>query len=83
MQTRMINFSIPKKLLETVDNLAEAEMKTRSELLREAVRDYLEKRLILTKRWQAIFAYGKKKAKVLGIKPTDVEKLVDEYREGK
>jgi len=78
----MINFSIPKQLLKTVDTLAETEMKTRSELLRDAVRDYLERRVKLTRRWEAIFAFGKKRATALKINPNEVEKLVDDYREG-
>jgi metal-responsive CopG/Arc/MetJ family transcriptional regulator len=83
MQTQIVNFSIPKKLLKTVDGLAELELKTRSELLRDALRDYLEKRLTLKKRWEVIFDYGQEKAEDLRLKETDIEKLVDEYREGK
>lgn len=83
MQSLIINFSIPRQLLETVDNLAEVEMKTRSELLRDAIRDYLEKKLTLKDRWEKIFTYGKKKTKSLKIKPGLVEELVDEYRKGR
>ena len=83
MQNLMINFSIPKPLLQTVDGLAEEEMKTRSELLRDAIRDYLERKVTLRKRWQAIFAFGKQRAGLLGIKANKVESLVDEYRQGR
>ena len=83
MQNLMINFSIPKLLLQTVDGLAEEEMKTRSELVRDAIRDYLERKVTLKKRWQAIFAFGRKRAGLLGIKVNQVEKLVDDYRQGK
>lgn len=81
MQTQMINFSIPKQLLETVDVLAEEEMKSRSEFLRDAIRNYLEKKLTLKQRWEEIFSYGKKNAKTLKIKPENLEKIIDEYRE--
>jgi len=80
MQTQLINFTIPKPLLQVVDQQAAQEMKTRSELLRDAVRSYLERRIILSQRWQDILAYGSKKARSLNLKPQDVERLVDDYR---
>lgn len=83
MQTQIINFSIPKKLLRVVDDLAEEEAKSRSELLRDALRRYVQRKIFLKKRWQIIFSYGQKKVKNLAIKSTDIETLVDEYREGK
>ena len=42
MQTQMINFVIPNKLLNEVDLLAREDSRSRSELLREAVRLYLK-----------------------------------------
>lgn len=80
MQNLMINFSIPKPLLQTVDGLAEEEMKTRSEFLRDAIRDYLKKKLTLKKRWEAVLDFGKKKASLLKIKSSQVEPLVESYR---
>ena len=44
MDTQMINFSIPTTLLRQMDRLAEEESKTRSEFIREAIRQYLYKR---------------------------------------
>lgn len=41
MDTQMINFSIPTVLLRQMDRLAKAESKTRSEFIREAIRQYL------------------------------------------
>lgn len=38
---RVINIVFPESLLESVDRLAEKEGKTRSEIIREAVREYL------------------------------------------
>ncbi|MBM3926775.1 MAG: hypothetical protein FJ320_12535 [SAR202 cluster bacterium] len=35
------------------------------------------------KEWESIFRYGERKARELGIKPEDVERLIDEYREEK
>ena len=42
MQTQLINFTIPKKLLQQVDLLAKKDLRSRSELLREAVRRFLK-----------------------------------------
>lgn len=79
MQSQMINFSIPKPMLKALDSQAKADMKTRSEVLRDAVRVYLSQK----QRWNDLFAYGRKRAKELGHKPEDVERLIDEYRQGK
>lgn len=80
MQTQLINFTIPRPLLQVVDQQASREMKTRSELIRDAVRSYLEQRVILKNRWKELLDYGAKKAQALNIKPQDVERLVDDYR---
>ena len=79
MQTQMINFSIPKPLLTALDRQAKNEVKTRSELLRDAVRAYLVRRRQLAD----IFAYGKKRAAKLKITSSQVENIIDEYRQGK
>jgi metal-responsive CopG/Arc/MetJ family transcriptional regulator len=79
MQTQMINFSIPKPLLSALDEQAKNEVKTRSEAMRDAIRLYIRQRQEL----DSIFAFGKKKAKKLGLKQSDVERLIDEYRQGK
>lgn len=41
MDTQMINFSIPTTLLRQMDRLAKEQSKTRSEFIREAIRQYL------------------------------------------
>lgn len=38
MKTQLINFTIPNELLEKIDMLARQEAKSRSEIIREAVR---------------------------------------------
>lgn len=43
MQTQMVNFMIPNKLLRQVDILAARELRSRSELLREAAHYYLKR----------------------------------------
>lgn len=44
MKNATINISLPEPLLEATDKQAETELRNRSELIREAVRDYLLKR---------------------------------------
>jgi metal-responsive CopG/Arc/MetJ family transcriptional regulator len=79
MRATMINFSIPKALLQLLDKQAKNELKTRSELLRDAIRAYL----IHRNQWNEVFSYGQKQAKKLKISPSDVESTIDEYRQGK
>lgn len=45
MDTQMINFSIPTALLRQMDRLANEQSKTRSEFIREAIRQYLHQRM--------------------------------------
>lgn len=44
MASRIINMTISEDLISVVDEVAEEEGRTRSELFREAVRRYVEKR---------------------------------------
>jgi len=53
----------------------EKEQRTRSELLREALRRYIEEQ-----EWQAILRYGRQKAKEKGITEEEIEDIVDAYR---
>lgn len=78
MATQTINISLPSDLLKSADKLAKKESRTRSELIREALRAYVKE----LSAWEEIFEYGKKQAKKLGIKQKDVPRLIDEYRRG-
>lgn len=44
MDTQIINFSIPNALLQEADRLAQKQSQNRSELLRDAIRQYLDKK---------------------------------------
>ena len=78
MATQTINISLPSDLLKSADRLAKKESRTRSELIREALRAYVRE----LSAWEEIFEYGKKQAKKLGIKQEDIPRLIDEYRRG-
>lgn len=77
MSTLTVNISMPKKLLNEADRVAKMESRTRSELIRESLRAYIEER----SRWTRIFELGEETAKRLGIKnEDDVDRIIHEYR---
>ncbi len=76
MKSSIINLSLPSELLTKVDRQAEQEDRNRSELLREAVRIYLERK----SRWESIFSYGDKQSRKKGLRLEDVPKAVSEAR---
>ncbi|MEA1965271.1 MAG: ribbon-helix-helix domain-containing protein [Candidatus Aerophobetes bacterium] len=76
--TKIQTLSLSPEMAEQIEKLAKEEGMTKSELFREAVREYLRR-----KRWEKIREYGAKKAAELGIKKEDVERLIDEYRSEK
>lgn len=78
MQTQTINLSIPKPLLALISRRAKSEARTKSGLIQEAIRSYLHQK----NAWNDIFKYGQRQAKKLKLKSNDVERLVDEYRQG-
>lgn len=78
MDAQVINISLPNKLLKLADKVAEKEARSRSELFREAIRDYVLRRA----KWDELFTYSEKTAKKLRIKEKDIGKMINEYRLG-
>ncbi len=76
--SKVISVSIPPGMAKEVRRVAREESRTRSELFREALRQYIATR----SRWRALQQYGAKQARKLGIKEDDIERLIDEYRSG-
>ncbi|MGQ0549046.1 MAG: ribbon-helix-helix domain-containing protein [Armatimonadota bacterium] len=74
---RTFNISLPEKLVKELDRRAKAESRSRSEVLRAAALAYLN----WWKDWRALRVYGRRKAKRLGLRPTDVGRLIREVRE--
>jgi AbrB family looped-hinge helix DNA binding protein len=64
-----------QEALKEAEKLAKEENRTRSELIREALRRYVAEREL-----RRLQLYGMKKAKELGLKEEDVQRLIDEYR---
>lgn len=80
MQTQTFNIALPKELVKRVDEQAKKEYRNRSELIREALRIYIEKRTA----WDKIFKTGKKVTKKMGIaSEAEVNRIVYEFRHGK
>ncbi|MEM0201319.1 MAG: ribbon-helix-helix protein, CopG family [Candidatus Micrarchaeaceae archaeon] len=77
--TKILTLSIPPKLAKQIKSFSEEEQMTRSEFLREAIRQYIRKM-----KWEKIRMYGTQKVIELGIESEkDIEKLIDEYRDKK
>ena len=79
MATATVNISIPENLLRDMDQVAQSESRSRSELVREAVRAYIERK----SQWSDIFASGRELARKKGLKPEDVAKEIAAYRRDK
>ena len=73
--TKTITFSLPPEMEAKVEAVMREEGRTKSELLREALRRYMEER-----EWKQLLRYGERQARQRGLTPEDVERLVDEYR---
>lgn len=75
MKTKMVNLSFPENMLSDIDKVAKQEYRSRSELVREAVRRY-----ILRKQLDAAYAYGARKAKEAGITPENLNEAIADVR---
>lgn len=77
MPTKTINLSIPQSLLDEADEVARDESRSRSELMREALRRY-----VLIKQYRVLSRSAQAEAKAQGFKPEDVDRIMDEVRHG-
>ncbi|MBI3319527.1 MAG: ribbon-helix-helix protein, CopG family [Candidatus Omnitrophica bacterium] len=76
-QSRVLAISLPPRLFERIAKTARSKGMTRSELVREALRRYETEE----QEWQALFDYGRRKARMAGIRTEeDVERLIDASR---
>jgi CopG family transcriptional regulator/antitoxin EndoAI len=77
--TKPITVSLPPDLLRETQRAAQEETCTRSELIRDALRQYLASR-----RWQRLRQWGAETAERLGLKTeADLQRLLDEVRAGR
>jgi len=73
--SRLLSVSLPDDLAEETDALAQSLGKTRSEVVRDALR-----RQVQIERFAALQSYGRERAEAHGIGPDDSEAWVDEMR---
>jgi metal-responsive CopG/Arc/MetJ family transcriptional regulator len=80
MNTQTLNIALPEELVKKVDDLAKKEFRNRSELIREALRSYIERKSA----WDQIYSLGEKAAKKMGItSEEEINKIVSDYRHDK
>jgi CopG family transcriptional regulator/antitoxin EndoAI len=73
--TKTISLSIPPEMAKKIQELMKEEDRTRSELIREALRRYMEEQ-----EWKKIYRYGEMKAREKGITEDQVESIIDVHR---
>src|ERR1035437_9035408 len=69
--TKVTSLSLPPNLLRAPEGLGRGEGRTKSELLRDALRRYLAE-----SRWRELQEFGRSQSRKLGIKEPDVERLL-------
>jgi CopG family transcriptional regulator/antitoxin EndoAI len=73
--TKTITLSLPPEMVDKIEELMKEEGRTRSELLREALRRYAEEQ-----EWKKIYRYGETKARQRGITEDQIEDIIDARR---
>ncbi|MGH2940454.1 MAG: CopG family ribbon-helix-helix protein [Solirubrobacterales bacterium] len=76
--SRLLSVSLPDDLAEETDALAQSLGKTRSEIVRDALRRQLQ-----VERFADLQRYGRERAEAVGVGPEDSEAVVDESRSGR
>jgi metal-responsive CopG/Arc/MetJ family transcriptional regulator len=74
-----VNISFNPKLLKEIDKVAQEESRSRSELIREAARNYIERK----RRWARIFEVGTQSGRKRGITPEIIDREIAAYRQEK
>ena len=74
-----VNISFQENLLSDIDKLAKRERRSRSELVREAARMYIERK----ERWNKVFSLGKATVRQQGLTEKDVDTEIQAHRKSK
>ncbi len=74
--TKILTLSLSPEMLKELEEIAKVENRTKSELLREALRQYVSRR-----RWREIQKYGAEQARKKGITEADIEQIIEEFRQ--
>jgi len=73
--SRLLSVSVPDDLADEIESLVESSGKTKSELVRDALR-----RQIRLEQFSSLQRLGQSRAETAGIGPEDVEDLIDQLR---
>ena len=73
--SKLMTVSLPPSLYKEAARLAREEGRTKSELVRESLRGY-----IAEKKWLSLLEYGRRRSLETGLRPEDIENIVDEVR---
>lgn len=74
---KVVTLSMPEEIYEQAQELAREEGRTRSELFREALRQYVD-----TRKWRKLQRETAERARDLGItSDADIERIIGELRE--
>jgi CopG family transcriptional regulator/antitoxin EndoAI len=79
MKSSTVNISFNNALLRQIDQVAREESRSRSELIREAARGYIERK----RRWKQVFNLSNVKVSKQGIVESDIETEIAAYRREK
>lgn len=76
MSVSTVNISFQEELLDRIDRTARAEARSRSELIREAARLYIERK----QKWESIFSYGESLSRQESFTEADIAAETAAYR---
>ena len=76
MKSSTVNISFNDELLKQIDQVAQQESRSRSELIREAARSYLERK----NRWNQIFSFSEGQVQNSNLTEKDIPKEISNYR---
>ena len=79
MSNVTVNISFQNQLLKEIDSVAARESRSRSELLRQAARDYVRRQ----KQWEDVFRLGDRLTERLKLTKRDVETEIRSVRRRK
>ncbi len=79
MRSSTVNISFNDDLLKQIDKVAREESRSRSELIREAARSYIERK----RKWNRIFVFSEKQAARKSITEEDIVAEIRDYRKSR
>ncbi|MFV1981412.1 MAG: CopG family ribbon-helix-helix protein [Rhodothermia bacterium] len=79
MSNTTVNLSFQEELLQRIDEIARIESRSRSELIREAARQYIDRK----RQWESIFALGDLAVRDGGLRKKDVAMEITRYRKAR